>query len=72
MFKRIRKKAFIKERKKIKKIKRERLCKNYLNLRIKVLLSLTITIKKRIIDRIVSIVKELATTKLYTRSCILN
>ena len=71
-FKRIKKKAFIKKKRRIMKIKRERLYKSHLNLRIKVLLNPTTTIKKRIIDRTVSIIKELATAKLYTKSYILN
>ena len=72
MSKRTKKKAFIEKRRKIKKTKREKLYRSYLNLKIKVFLSLTTTIKKRIIDHIVSIIKELATTKLYTKSYILN
>jgi len=59
-------------RKRIKKIRREKHCRNCLNLQIKVFLSLMMTIKKRMINCIVSIAKELATTELYAGNCILN
>jgi len=60
------------ERKRIRKTRREKPYKSHLNLKIKVLLSLTIIIRKRMTDHTISIIKESATTKLYAGSYILN
>jgi hypothetical protein len=71
-FKRIKKKAFIEEKKRIKKIRREKAYRSRLNLKIKVLLNPTMIIKKRMTDCTISTIRESATIKLYTKSCILN